>query len=153
MSSNGVLLLIINNPVVQAGFLGWAAAQTMKVALGIAREKRFNFKWFVGSGGMPSSHAALVMSVATSLGFYEGFASGIFGLALVFAFITMFDAQGVRQQSGRQAGALNMILDDIYRQKGIREEPLKELFGHTPVQVLTGAFVGVMVAIILAKQG
>lgn len=146
MTVGSALLEIVKNPVVQTGFAAWFLAQSLKVVLGFIEEKRFNFKWFIGSGGMPSSHAALVMGVTVAVGLNEGFATPIFALALTFAFVTMFDAQGVRRQSGQQAEALNKMLDDIYSQRGIQEAPLKELFGHTPVEVLAGAILGIVVA-------
>ncbi|MFT5207085.1 MAG: acid phosphatase family membrane protein YuiD [Candidatus Omnitrophota bacterium] len=141
------MLSLVQNPCVVSGFWGWGVAQLFKVILGVVRERRFDFKWFVGSGGMPSSHAALVMGVATSIGLISGFGTPLFALALMVAFITMFDAQGVRRQSGRQASALNQILDDLAHNKGIQQEPLKELFGHTPVEVIAGGILGVCVAI------
>lgn len=131
--------------------LAWFLAQTIKVFIGVAREKRFNFKWFVGSGGMPSSHAATVAALAASVGFTFGFGSPFFAMAFFFAFIIMFDAQGVRRQSGRQAGALNQIIEDIYSNKGVKQERLIELLGHTPVQVFIGAAIGVAVAIFSYK--
>ena len=115
------------------------------------REKRFNFKWFVGSGGMPSSHAALVVGATTSIGFYQGFDSGLFALAFAFSVITMFDAQGVRRHSGKQAEALNKIMEDFSAHKGLKEERLKELFGHSPNEVFVGAFLGVVIAILFYK--
>src|SRR3989338_5826109 len=141
---DSVLAQWCRNTVFFSGFWSWAIAQTIKVILGVKREHRFNFKWFVGSGGMPSSHAALVSSVTTAIGIQYGFDSGLFAMAFGFSMITMFDAQGVRRQSGKQAEALNRIFDDIYQQKGLREDPLKELFGHTPVEVLAGGLLGVM---------
>jgi hypothetical protein len=149
MRPHGVLLTILQNPVVLTGFVAWFTAQLLKVLLGFVEERRFNFKWFVGSGGMPSSHAALVMAVTVAIGLHEGFGSSLFALALTFAFVTMFDAQGVRRQSGKQAEALNRMLDDIYSQKGIQEEPLKELFGHTPIEVFAGAILGIIIAVTL----
>ena len=137
------------NKVFFSALWAWFVAQTIKVVLGVFRERRFNFKWFVGSGGMPSSHAALAAALTTSAGLYQGFDSGFFALAFAFTGVTMFDAQGVRRQSGKQAEALNKILDDIYSQKGLQEQPLKELFGHTPLQVFMGAFLGVSVALFL----
>ena len=136
------------NKIFFSAFWAWFLAQTIKVVLGVFREKRFNFRWFVGSGGMPSSHAALTAGLATATGFYYGFDSGLFALAVGFCVITMFDAQGVRRQSGHQAGALNKILDDLYAQKGIQPERLKELFGHTPVEVFAGTFLGIVVALL-----
>ena len=126
--------------------MAWLIAQTIKVAIGVVQEKRFNFKWFVGSGGMPSSHAATVSALATAVGLTYGFASPLFAVTFFLAFIIMFDAQGVRRQSGHQAEALNQIIEDIYLNKGIQQERLKELLGHTPVQVFTGAAIGILVA-------
>ncbi|MDP2912210.1 MAG: divergent PAP2 family protein, partial [Candidatus Omnitrophota bacterium] len=120
-------------------FMAWLIAQTIKAAIGVVQEKRFNFKWFVGSGGMPSSHAATVSALATAVGLTYGFASSLFAITFFLAFIIMFDAQGVRRQSGHQAEALNQIIEDIYLNKGIQQERLKELLGHTPIQVFIGA--------------
>ncbi len=128
-------------------FMAWLLAQSVKVAIGVIQEKRFNFRWFVGSGGMPSSHAATVSALATAAGLTYGFFSPFFALAFFFAFIIMFDAQGVRRQSGQQAEALNKIIEDIYLNKGIKQERLIQLLGHTPVQVFTGAALGVIVVL------
>ena len=125
----------------------WLVAQTIKVAIGVIQEKRFNFRWFVGAGGMPSSHAATVSALATSAGLTYGFTSPFFAVTFFFAFIIMFDAQGVRRQSGHQAEALNKIIEDIYLNKGIQQERLKELLGHTPVQVFTGGAIGILIAL------
>ncbi len=125
-------------------------AQSLKVLLGVLREKRFDFRWFVGTGGMPSSHAAVVSALTTSVGLHAGFASPIFYVALVFTIVVLFDAQGVRRASGKQAEILNKILDDIYWKKNIQEERLMELIGHTPMEVLAGTFVGIFVAVILS---
>ena len=139
------------NKIFFCGFWSWFIAQTIKVCLGVANEKRFNFKWFVGSGGMPSSHAALAAGLTTGIGAAFGCDSGLFAMAFAFAVITMFDAQGVRRQSGYQAEALNKILEDLYAHKGFQEERLKELFGHTPVEVFAGAAVGVVVALFIVR--
>ncbi len=146
---DSVLSQWCRNKVFFAGLWSWAVAQTIKVILGVIRERRFNFKWFVGTGGMPSSHAALVTGVTTAVGLSYGFDSGLFAMAFGFAVIIMFDAQGVRRQSGHQAEALNRILDDLYANKGIQEEPLKEFLGHTPVEVFVGAFLGAVISIFL----
>lgn len=147
-SSDSVLAQWGRNNIFFTACFSWLVAQTLKVTLGVVRERRFNFKWFVGSGGMPSSHAALASGLSTSVGMYYGFDSGLFAMAVAFAVITMFDAQGVRRQVGHQAEALNKILDDVHEHKGLKEERLKELFGHTPVEVFAGAAVGITVAIL-----
>ena len=112
-SSESLLAQLGRNRIFISTLAAWAIAQFLKVLLGVFREKRFNFKWLVRSGGMPSSHAAMSMCLTTSMGLYYGFDSGLFAMALGFAVITMFDAQGVRRHSGRQAAALNKILDDL----------------------------------------
>ena len=146
---DSVLAQWCRNRVFFAGLWSWVIAQTIKVTLGVMREHRFNFKWFVGSGGMPSSHAALVTAVTTAIGIQYGFDTGLFAMAFGFSVITMFDAQGVRRQSGKQAEALNKIMDDIYQQRGLQEAPLKELFGHTPFEVFAGGCLGVFVALLM----
>ena len=142
---------VAENKVLLTTIFAWIVAQTLKVVLGILREKRFNFKWFVGSGGMPSSHSAGIVAMATSVGFVCGFYSYQFAIACVVALIVMFDAQGVRRTVGRQAEILNKILDDIYWKKKVEEERLKELLGHSPVEVLVGAVIGILIAIIYFK--
>lgn len=129
----------------------WVIAQSVKVALGILREKRFNFRWFVGTGGMPSSHAAGASALATSVGITYGFDSAIFAVSLLFTLVVMFDAQGVRHASGKQAVILNKMLDDIYWKKKMDENRLKELLGHTPVQVFAGAILGILISLLLYK--
>ena len=133
--------------IILTTLIGWFIAQCLKVLLGVLREKRFNFKWFVGTGGMPSSHASAVSALATSVGLHTGFASAHFAIALLFAVVVIFDAQGVRRSSGQQAEILNKILDDIYWKKRIKEDRVKELLGHTPVEVLTGTVLGVLIAL------
>ena len=145
-NSDSILAQWYRNKVFFAAFWSWFAAQAIKVVLGIIREKRFNFKWFVGSGGMPSSHVALTCGLTTSIGLFYGFDTGLFALAFTVLVITMFDAQGVRRHSGKQAEALNKIFDDLYAHKGIQPDRLKELFGHSPMEVFAGGFVGIVVA-------
>ncbi|MFH1478664.1 MAG: divergent PAP2 family protein [Candidatus Omnitrophota bacterium] len=139
------------NQVFLSTLLAWLIAQSVKVIIGVVQEKRFNFRWFVGTGGMPSSHASTVSALATSIGLIFGFSSPFFAIAFFFAFIIMFDAQGVRRQSGQQAEALNKIIEDIYLQKGIKQERLMEFLGHTPIQVFIGSAIGVIIALICHK--
>ncbi len=139
---------IISNHILMVTLLAWAFAQTIKVVLGVLRTKRFDFRWFIGTGGMPSAHAAGSSALATIIGFDCGFDSTYFALAAVFAMVTMFDAQGVRYSTGKQAAILNKLLDDIYWKGKIEEKRLKELIGHTPVEVLMGSLIGILLAII-----
>ncbi len=129
----------------------WAIAQTIKVVIGVIRQKRFDFRWFVGTGGMPSSHAAGASCLATSVGIVYGFDSVYFALAAAFAIVVMFDAQGVRRASGKQAHILNKIMDDIYWQRKVHEGRLRELIGHTPVEVIGGFLLGAFIAFLAFK--
>lgn len=138
---------VVYNKVFLVTLSTWVITQTIKVIVGVIKEKRFNFRWFVGTGGMPSSHAATVCALATSVGLSAGFDSALFVVTLVFAFIVILDAQGVRQASGKQAEILNKMLDDIYWKKHIQEDRLKELLGHTPIEVLAGIVCGIIFAL------
>ena len=145
-NSDSFFAQIGRNRIFIATFSAWAIAQCLKVLVGVLRTRKFDFKWLIASGGMPSSHVALSMCLTTSIGLYYGFDSGLFTMSLSFAAITMFDAQGVRHHAGRQAQALNRILEDIYAHKGIQQAPLKQLLGHTSIEVYVGGVLGVLVA-------
>ncbi len=148
MLINDPFLQFVNNKVAQTTFLGWFSAQSIKVLIGVFTEKRFNFKWFVGTGGMPSSHAAGVTALAASIGIQDGVGSSIFIVTLLFTVIVICDAQGVRRSTGKQAEILNKMMDDMYFRKKTQEDRLKELVGHTPIQVLAGIFVGLVVGLV-----
>jgi acid phosphatase family membrane protein YuiD len=135
------------NRILLTTISAWLIAQTIKVVIGIIRQKRFDFRWFVGTGGMPSSHAAGASCLAAAVGLNYGFDSVYFALAASFALVVMFDAQGVRRAAGRQARILNRITDDIYWQGRINEGRLRELVGHTPVEVIVGFLLGVAIAV------
>ena len=149
MTQHSAIWYFLHNKVVIATFLGWFVAQSLKVFIGVIREKRFNFKWFVGTGGMPSSHASGVSALTAAVGIQEGVASAIFVVALMFAVVVISDAQGVRRASGKQAEILNRIVDDIYWKKGVKEERLKELLGHTPIQIWAGILIGISIAFLV----
>ncbi|MDP8258299.1 MAG: divergent PAP2 family protein [Candidatus Aadella gelida] len=146
MDKQGVLLQFISNKIAITTFSAWFIAQVIKVIRGIIVEKKFNFKWFVGTGGMPSSHAAGVVALTTGVGLNEGVHTALFVITLMFTIIVICDAQGVRRSTGQQAEILNTIMEDIYWKKRIQEDKLKELIGHTPTEVLMGIIVGLIVA-------
>ncbi|OGX37471.1 MAG: hypothetical protein A3C53_04485 [Omnitrophica WOR_2 bacterium RIFCSPHIGHO2_02_FULL_68_15] len=142
---------MIENRVLLAALLGWVVAQGLKVLLGVITQKRFNFRWFIGTGGMPSAHSAGVSALATAVGMTNGFESPLFAVALIFALVTMFDAQGVRRAAGQQAEILNTVLGDIYWKRPIAGGRLKELIGHTPIEVYVGSAIGILLAIICVE--
>ena len=145
------LLEFSKNSIFWTSVAAWVIAQSIKVALGVFTERKFNFRWFVGTGGMPSSHAAGVSALATSVGVTYGFDSAISAVTMIFTLIVLFDAQGVRLAAGKQAEILNKMLDDIYWKKKLDERELKELIGHTPVEVWSGAILGILVSLLLYK--
>lgn len=140
---------LINNKILIITLIAWIIAQCIKVFLGVIRERKFNFRWFIGTGGMPSSHAAGATALAVTCGLEKGFDSSTFALAAVFAMVTMFDAQGVRRETGQQAEILNKILEDIYWKGKVESNRLKELIGHTPIQVFIGSLIGLFIALSL----
>ena len=129
-----------------AVFLSWFLSQLIKVVRGATQEKRFNFRWLFDTGGMPSAHSATVASLSTVTGLYYGFDAVIFMIVVIFSIITMFDAAGVRRNVGRQAIILNKMLKDVYEKGEVGERRVKELLGHTPVEVFAGAFLGIIIA-------
>ncbi len=134
------------NQVFISAFWAWFIAQFIKVIETIVIDKKFDIPRMVGSGGMPSSHASFVMGMSTTVGLMHGWDSAIYGISLVFSLIVMYDASGVRRAVGKQATILNQIIDDMANDKPFPEEKLKELVGHTPVQVFAGAILGIFVA-------
>lgn len=134
-------------------FMSWLLAcliaQSIKIVLGVIRRKRFDFRWLIGTGGMPSTHAAGVSALSMAVGLQAGFDSPLFAIAVAFTVITLFDAQGVRRWSGLQAQILNRMLEDIYFRRRIQEQRLKELLGHTPLEVVAGMGVGLATAFAL----
>lgn len=139
---------LLNSPLWTAA-IAWAIAQAIKIVLTLIKEHRFDFTRITGTGGMPSSHSAFTVALATSIGNTDGFGSSIFAVAAAFAIIVMYDATGIRRSAGQQAVILNRIVEKIGRED-ISEtgKKLKELLGHTPIQVFAGAVLGVVVAIV-----
>ncbi|GFP88354.1 uncharacterized membrane protein yuid [Phtheirospermum japonicum] len=135
-----------NYPLISA-FLAFAIAQSLKLVASWYKEKRWDIKQLVGSGGMPSSHSATVTALAVAVGLREGFGGSLFAVALILAFVVMYDATGVRLHAGRQAEVLNQIVYELPAEHPLAEtRPLRELLGHTPPQVCAGAVLGLFIA-------
>ena len=131
-----------------APLLAWGIAQFLKVFLVSVRQRRLNLRVLAETGGMPSSHSALVTGLTFGIGRLNGFNSAPFAIALIFAFVVMYDAAGVRRAAGRQAAVLNRLVEDLVSMRGIQEDRLRELLGHTPVEVLVGAVLGAAVGLV-----
>ena len=140
---------IVHNKCIYIPFILWILIQTFKVVTELIMNKRLNVKSIVGAGGMPSSHSAIVCSLATCVGREYGFESGIFAIAMVVAFVVMYDAAGVRRAAGKQAGILNKILETPGMTTVQVQEKLVEMLGHTPIQVFVGAILGIVVGALI----
>ncbi|KAL6350390.1 hypothetical protein AAG906_004341 [Vitis piasezkii] len=138
---------ILSNYPLLAALLSFILAQTIKVFTSWYRDRRWDLKQLVGSGGMPSSHSATVTALAAAIGLQEGFGGSMFAISLVIACVVMYDAFGVRLQAGRQAEVLNQIVYELPAEHPLAESrPLRELLGHTPPQVIAGAVLGLTTA-------
>jgi acid phosphatase family membrane protein YuiD len=136
------------NQILLISLCSWALAQIIKVIIILIQEKRVAWNFFWGSGGMPSAHTATVASLATSVGLKAGLGSTYFAIAAVLAIIVIYDAAGVRQSVGQHSVVLNQIIKELSFKaaRPEREKALREFIGHTPLQVLMGAVLGVAVA-------
>jgi len=132
-----------------APLVAWAIAQASKVILTSWRQRRLNLRVLAETGGMPSSHAAIVMGMTAAGGKHAGLSSAPFAVALIFSFVVMYDAAGLRRAAGRQAAILNRLVEDLVHMRGMQEQKLRELLGHTPVEVVVGALLGIVVGWIL----
>ena len=145
---------LLSNKILITAFLGYFIAQIVKVIIEAIMDHTFSFRrLFSGNGGMPSSHAATVCALATMTGLTAGVASFEFAIAVVFAIVVMVDASGVRRETGNQAVILNELMEYFSK---LRDDPpkfshdrLKELIGHTPLQVQTGAALGIIIAVVM----
>jgi acid phosphatase family membrane protein YuiD len=139
---------IITNRALVIPVSAWVISQLIKLLTTLAREKRFDWWFIFRSGGMPSSHTALVCALATVVAMMQGFNSIVFAIAVILAMVVMYDAAGVRQTVGRQSRILNRIVKEL-REKRPRDEverDLREFIGHTQFQVLAGAVLGIFLA-------
>lgn len=135
---------IMQNTAIWAAITAWVIAQVTKILLTFIQQDKWDFSRAYGSGGMPSSHSALVMALSFNLGKHHGFDSPFFALGVVVALVVMYDAAGVRRAAGKQAEWLNLLI----HREGIKPaEQLKELLGHTPLEVIAGAILGTVVGL------
>lgn len=141
------------NKILWASVFSWFVAQLLKVIIVLLQEKRFDFSRMVGSGGMPSSHASFVTTLAVMVGLDKGFDGAAFAICFVLALVVMYDASGVRRAAGKQATILNQIVEHWEENAKIQGERLKELIGHTPFEVIAGAFLGILIAILASYLG
>jgi acid phosphatase family membrane protein YuiD len=146
------LIDLITNKILVVGVVSWFLAQVFKCISNLILTKKFSIERLFGDGGMPSGHSATVVSVATATGLYEGFNSPVFAVAAIVAIVVMHDAMNVRYQAGKQAELLNVMAEMFEKVTGTdlpNEEKLKELLGHTPLQVAAGCVLGIVTASVM----
>ncbi|MBW4664251.1 MAG: divergent PAP2 family protein [Chroococcus sp. CMT-3BRIN-NPC107] len=142
---------ILNNSVLYIAVITCLIAQASKLIIDLAKNRKFNVRVLVTTGGMPSAHSALVTSLATGVGQTTGWGSPEFAIATIFAVIVMYDAAGVRQAAGKQARILNQMIDELFsKDHEFNEDRLKELLGHTPFQVIVGSILGITISCLAA---
>ena len=142
-------LKFIQNKYIYVPILLWLVIQIYKVIYDLVKTKKFNFKRIMGAGGMPSSHSAVVVSLATLIGKYEGVDTAIFAMSVIFACVVMYDAAGVRRAAGKQASLLNKIVETPGLTGLQVSEKLVEVLGHSPIQVIVGALIGLIAGLII----
>ena len=142
-----VLAIFGGNLILSLSILAWAVAQVSKFFVNLATSGNRDWHYLLTGGGMPSSHSATVCACASSVAYFHGFGSTYFALAAVMAVVVMYDAFNVRQETGKQARVLNYIMENWPQMKPeeIFDKALKELVGHTPLQVLMGGVLGVAI--------
>jgi len=121
-------------------------AQTLKVVIELIWHRKFNLRLLTSAGGMPSSHSALVCGLAAAIALHDGAGSSVFALSIILAMVVMYDAAGIRRWASMQARILNQIIDELFQGHPISEVRLREILGHTPIQVAAGAALGIVMA-------
>lgn len=137
---------VFQNKALIAGLTAWAVAQVIKIPLDYLRTRRWNWSLLLTTGGMPSSHSALMTATTLAIGLYQGLDSPVFALGVVITMVVTYDAAGVRQQAGIHAQRINVIMAELLKGHPINERDLREVLGHTPLEVIGGILLGVAVA-------
>lgn len=136
----------LSNSVLVPMFVAWGLAQILKVPIEYLHTKRWNWALLFQAGGMPSSHTALVTSTAHSIGLHVGFGSPLFALSIAFAAIVIYDATGIRRQAGKHAEIINTMINDLASGHPLKEEQLREVLGHTPLEAAGGLVLGLLIS-------
>jgi uncharacterized protein len=139
-------LMVFQNRALIAGLAAWALAQIIKIPLDYLRTRRWNWALLFTTGGMPSSHSALMTSTVLAIGLYYGFDNPLFALGVAITMIVTYDAAGVRRQAGIHAQRINVLFDELLHGHTFTERDLREVLGHTPLEVIGGILLGLIVA-------
>ncbi|MEN6570391.1 MAG: divergent PAP2 family protein [Anaerolineaceae bacterium] len=134
-------------PELTALTLAWLVASVLKVPIYYLINRRWNWALIFGTGGMPSSHSALMSSTTLAIGLFHGFDSPVFALAIAISTVVIYDAAGVRRQAGIHAERINMIIQEFFQGRPVPQQDLKEMLGHTPIEVAGGVILGILCAL------
>ncbi|HEX7975240.1 MAG TPA: divergent PAP2 family protein [Anaerolineales bacterium] len=143
------LTTLFSNHVLIAALTAWALAQAIKVPLEYIQTRRVNWALLLRAGGMPSSHSALIAACTQAIGLYWGFNNPLYALSFVLAMIVIYDATGIRRQAGKHAEIINAMIQDLASGHPLKEEQLREVLGHTPLEAVGGTLMGLIVAQLL----
>ncbi len=139
---------LLSNHVLWISLIAWGLAQFLKPFLEYLETRRWVWGLWFSSGGMPSSHSALIVSAMVAIGLFEGFNTPLFALAVAMAMIVVYDAAGVRREAGKHAERINLLIEEFLAGHPISEQELKEVIGHTPGEVVAGVVLGILCALI-----
>ena len=138
---------IIDNPSLLTALAAWLLAQVLKPPLEYIRKGKWNWGYLLSAGGMPSSHSSLMVGATMGIGLHQGFDSAVFTLAISMTMIVIYDAAGVRREAGRHAEKINILINELLSGHPISDKSLREVIGHTPMEVLGGICLGVVVGL------
>ena len=140
---------LLFNPLLLSAIIAWLLAQIIKVLGEYITQRRWNWVLLFRAGGMPSSHSAMVSAASLSVGLYVGFDQPVFAIASILAIIVIYDATGIRRETGRQAVLINTMIEDLARGKLAQVDRLKEVLGHTPGEAVLGTLLGLVIALLI----
>ena len=143
------LLAVFQNRVLIISLTAWGLAQIIKIPLDYLRTRRWNWALFFSVGGMPSSHSALLTSATHAIGLYYGFDNPLFALAVAITMVVTYDAAGIRRQAGVHAQRINFLFDELLRGHLMEQKDLREVLGHTPLEVTGGVLFGLVIATLM----
>ncbi len=146
-----VFLELLTNRILVGALVGWTLAQFIKIPLNYFLRREWDWSLLISTGGMPSSHSALVTAVSIGIGLQEGFNSPLFAVAGVVAMIVIYDATGIRRHAGDHARVLNLMIDELLTGHPLAEKELKEVLGHTPREVIGGILLGIVSAYVFMR--
>ena len=139
---------LLHNQALISALIAWFLAQVLKPPLEYLRRGKWNWGYLISSGGMPSSHSALMVGATTGIGLHDGFTSSVFALAVAVTMVVLYDAAGVRRQAGIHAQKINVVIEELLAGHPISDKQLLEVLGHTPMEVSGGVLLGVVVGIV-----